>query len=148
MDVFLSVFQVLIPLGIIAVWCFLIFMFVKTASKKLADKRAPEEQANGTVASKRVEVSGGEHTSTSYYVTVEFEDGSRREFSASGALYGILAEGDTGIATTKGSTIVGFARRKIDAHKEDDGWHRCPACNAVFKGDTCDYCGTPWMGDK
>ena len=49
-------------------------------------------------------------TSTSYYVTFQFESGDRSEFSLSGSQYGMLAENDTGMLTFQGTRYLGFER--------------------------------------
>ncbi|WP_338030915.1 DUF2500 domain-containing protein [Fervidibacillus halotolerans] len=51
-------------------------------------------------------------SSTSYFVTFEFESGDRKEFKLSGKDYGMLAEGDFGMLTFKGTRYLGFERKK------------------------------------
>lgn len=50
------------------------------------------------------------HTSTTYYVTFEFESGDRSEFRLSGKEYGQLAEGDFGTLSFQGTRYLGFSR--------------------------------------
>ena len=49
-------------------------------------------------------------TTTSYYVTFQFESGDRSEFSVSGLQYRMLAENDTGMFTFQGTRYLGFVR--------------------------------------
>jgi hypothetical protein len=49
--------------------------------------------------------------SHAYFVTFEFQDGSRDEFETSDWQYGLLAEGDQGTLTTHGRRFKGFARQ-------------------------------------
>lgn len=50
------------------------------------------------------------HTHTAYFVTFEFEEGSREEFSMRGDQYAMLAEGDIGTLQSQGSWFKGFDR--------------------------------------
>jgi hypothetical protein len=66
-----------------------------------------------TAIAKRMQVSGGGGdtvATTSYYITFEFEDRSRKEFYVNAAAYGIIVEGDTGILTYQGTRFKGFSR--------------------------------------
>ncbi|MGE6758383.1 DUF2500 domain-containing protein [Corallococcus interemptor] len=47
-----------------------------------------------------------------YFVTFEFQDGSRDEFETFDWQYGLLAEGDHGTLTTQGRRLTGFARQR------------------------------------
>ncbi|ANS76277.1 hypothetical protein AWM70_18195 [Paenibacillus yonginensis] len=47
---------------------------------------------------------------TYYYITLEFENGERKEFLDVKGLYGLVAEGDTGYAAVQGDWIVAFER--------------------------------------
>ncbi|RKH53100.1 DUF2500 domain-containing protein [Corallococcus sp. AB050B] len=47
-----------------------------------------------------------------YFVTFEFQDGSRDEFETFDRQYGLLAEGDQGTLTTQGRRLTGFARQR------------------------------------
>ncbi|MEK5185344.1 DUF2500 domain-containing protein [Solibacillus sp. FSL W7-1324] len=49
-------------------------------------------------------------TSTTYFVTFEFESGDRSEFHVSGKEYGMLAEGDIGKLTFQGTRYLDFSR--------------------------------------
>ncbi|MBO1913429.1 DUF2500 domain-containing protein, partial [Microvirga sp. 3-52] len=49
-------------------------------------------------------------TTTSYYVTFQFESGDRTEFSLNGSQYGMLAETDIGKLSFQGTRYLGFAR--------------------------------------
>lgn len=51
-------------------------------------------------------------SSTTYYITFEFESGDRSEFHVSGKEYGMLAEGDIGTLTFQGTRYIDFTRKK------------------------------------
>ncbi|WP_233516793.1 DUF2500 domain-containing protein [Paenibacillus curdlanolyticus] len=65
------------------------------------------------IVSKRTKVSGGDgdsSASTSYYITFEFANRSRTEFRVTPQDYGLLAEGDFGYLSYKGTRFKGFDR--------------------------------------
>lgn len=65
------------------------------------------------IVTKRTEVwggSGNSSTSTSYYITFEFEDCSRQEFEVKAKKFGMLVEGDIGILTYQGTRFIDYAR--------------------------------------
>ena len=49
-------------------------------------------------------------THTTYYVTFQFESGDRLEFQVYGSEYGMLAEGDEGKLTFRGTRYLSFER--------------------------------------
>lgn len=49
-------------------------------------------------------------THTTYYVTFQFESGDRMEFQVYGFEYGMLAEGDEGKLTFRGTRYLSFER--------------------------------------
>jgi hypothetical protein len=48
--------------------------------------------------------------STTYYITLQAEDGNRKEHLVPGKLYGQLERGDTGVAYLKGGFLLDFRR--------------------------------------
>ncbi|OXM17592.1 hypothetical protein CGZ75_11235 [Paenibacillus herberti] len=65
------------------------------------------------IADKRTEVWGGSGDSsanTSYFVTFEFGDGSRKEIPVPDNQYGLLVVGDQGELTYQGTRFQGFNR--------------------------------------
>ncbi|MFD2114869.1 DUF2500 domain-containing protein [Paenibacillus yanchengensis] len=82
---------------------------------------AQEEVLFATVVDKRTHVKhssnahhdniGANHsTHTSYYITLQFEDGQRNELLDIKNLYGLLIVGDQGYASIKGDWLKGFER--------------------------------------
>ena len=68
------------------------------------------------IITKRAHVWGGHHdtsASTSYYITFEDEQGNRAEFSVGSKLYGMYAEGDTGMLTHQGTRFLDFERDRF-----------------------------------
>lgn len=85
------------------------------------NNHSPRLTVPATVVSKRTNVSRHSHngagahhhstTSTSYYVTFQFESGDRLELHLSGQQFGLLVEGDRGDLTFQGTRYLGFSRR-------------------------------------
>lgn len=107
----------LVPLFIIGV---MIFVIVKGITQWSSNNQSPRLTVAAIVATKRTNTShhhqGTDHlhssSSTTYYVTFQFESGDRTEFSVNGAEYGMLAEGDTGFLTFQGTRYLGFEREE------------------------------------
>ncbi|WP_139993577.1 DUF2500 domain-containing protein [Paenibacillus paridis] len=53
----------------------------------------------------------GSSSRTYYYITLEFDNGERREYVDVKKLYGLVVEGDTGYASIQGDWIVDFQRQ-------------------------------------
>ncbi len=76
----------------------------------------PQLSRDSGIIGKRQNVSGsssryGGSTSTSYYITFEFRDGSLEEFGVAARDYGLLAEGDRGTLHSKRRHFLGFNRK-------------------------------------
>jgi hypothetical protein len=139
------------PLIFMAFFIAVVVMIIKKVAADRAERRLPIEERWGRVVTKRTEVRGSETTSTYYYVTIEFDDGSRQELHTDGSIYGSVAEGDIGYAGIQGKRLAGFRREAgMTENKEEvfSSWHRCASCGATFRGERCDYCGTPWTEEK
>jgi hypothetical protein len=76
-------------------------------------RSAPLERMRAAVVDERLRVSGGgENTraATTYFASLHFPAGDRREFEVSEETAGSIAPGDVGIAFLKGSLLVDFLR--------------------------------------
>jgi hypothetical protein len=74
---------------------------------------APLESRPALVSGERTMVTGGgrdSSASTSYFVTLEFEDGRREEYRTTGKVTGEVREGDLGVAFVKGGYLLDFRR--------------------------------------
>jgi hypothetical protein len=94
--------------GILFVIGSAIFQAIHNSSQPLLTRRA-------RVVGRRQQVSHHHHndhlhTHTAYFVTFEFEDGSREEFSVRGDQYAMLVEGDVGTLQSQGTWFKGFDR--------------------------------------
>src|SRR5690606_24754974 len=85
--------------------------------------KAPKESSYVRIVSKRMDVRHhtnhhnhdniGHATSSSrtyYYITLEYDNGQRKEFLDVKNIYGLVTEGDTGYAARQGDWIVAFER--------------------------------------
>ena len=93
----------------------LVFVFGgwRTSRGLIALRDAPIQRMIVVIVKERTDVSGGENsTSTSYYATLQTEDGKRIEYKVSGALAGRIVLDDIGIAYVK-ETVVDFGFTRI-----------------------------------
>ena len=90
-----------------------VIVFVTMLRTKAINDAAPRLKSQAKIISKRTSVHGmqGGHTTTDYFITFEFEAGSRQEFQVNDYEYGTLIEGDSGILEHQGSRYLGFERR-------------------------------------
>lgn len=115
-----SLFQVMFFL----VFGLIIVMFIINIAKYFRNASAPQESTYARIVSKRTEVRSssnhhhhhnnvhmGSSSRTYYYITLEFDNGSRKEYLDVKGLYGLIVEGDTGYAAVKGDWIVAFQRQ-------------------------------------
>lgn len=76
---------------------------------------SPLERLPAVVVGKRQNYSSNREGSgtTSYYLTIETEDGQRKEHSVRGSLYGQVERGDAGVAYIKGGYLLDFRRVRV-----------------------------------
>jgi hypothetical protein len=99
-----------ILLLVIGTFLFLVF---KGLSTWMSNNAAEVISTKATVVSKRTKVSGGagdSSASTNYYITFEFTDRNRAELSVRGKMFGLIAEGDSGMLTFQGTRFHDFQR--------------------------------------
>ena len=83
----------------------------RSNGQPLLSVKAAVVSKRSRVHSQQVYEDGMHHqTHTDYYATFEVESGDRMEFSISGRDFGLLAEGDIGKLTFRGSRYQGFER--------------------------------------
>ena len=99
-------------LGIMLLIGLILYFIVKQASDRREYNRAPEVTVNATVVTKRQEYyhHADSASHTDYYVCFQMEGGDRVELSLEGQEYGLLAEGDRGKLTFKGTRYLRFER--------------------------------------
>ena len=114
-----------IPIIFIIVIGTIIFQAVRGIITWNSNNQSPIRSVEARVTSKRADIKrhnnvnhgpGGIHhnhpsTSTTYYVTFQFDSNQRLEFRISGKEYGQLAEGDSGKLSYQGSRYLDFERR-------------------------------------
>lgn len=118
-----SLVSTLFPIIFIIGFGIIIAMFISNGVKYAQNKRSPQESVFATVVSKRTYVEHHSshhaddhmHSSTSrthYYITLQFDNGQRKEYLDVKNLYGLVVEGDTGYALVQGEWIVAFERSR------------------------------------
>lgn len=99
----------LVPIGFVVLG---VFLMKKHFDKIGSFQRSSIEGEAAIIVGKRTAVSGGGNdssVSTSYFITVEFPNGRRREFATlTPDLYGKVAEGDAGVFFTRESFALDF----------------------------------------
>ena len=120
-----ALFSILFPLVFLFVLGMILFTVVSDLRTWRKNNASPRLTVPATVVAKRMNVSRhhtanagdmtGAHgytstSATTYYVTFQFESGDRMEFQVYGSEYGMLAEGDEGKLTFRGTRYLSFER--------------------------------------
>lgn len=113
----------LVPIFIAIVFVIVIGGIVFSIVKYARNATAQRESVYARVVAKRMDVRTstshhpGDHhmhashsSRTHYFITLEFENGERREYLDTKNLYGLVVEGDEGYAAVQGDWIVAFER--------------------------------------
>ncbi|NMO97577.1 DUF2500 domain-containing protein [Paenibacillus lemnae] len=111
----------LVPIFIGIVFIIVIGGIVFNGVRYMKNAKSPRSSEYARIISKRTEVRGSGHhhhgsdhtggsARTHYYITLEFDNGERKEYLDVKKLYGLVAEGDTGYASIQGDWIVAFER--------------------------------------
>ncbi|MEC0370284.1 DUF2500 domain-containing protein [Paenibacillus chibensis] len=112
----------LVPVFIGIVFVIVIVSILLNGARYVKNVRSPRSSTYARVVSKRSEVqhsaghtdsNGLMHSGSSrtyYYITLEFDNGERKEYLDVKKLYGLVAEGDAGYASVQGDWIVAFER--------------------------------------
>ena len=105
--IFIFVFFILV-FGII------LFTIIQGIRQWNKNNHSPVLTVDAVVATKRSSVRHRQNhsSSTSYYVTFEFESGDRQEFRVDASEYGLLVEKDAGKLTFQGTRYLEFQRIK------------------------------------
>ena len=95
-----------------------IVILVKIIGQWHNNNQSPRLTVEATVVTKRGHTShhhdagnlSHSHSSTTYYVTFQFESGDRLELHVPHSQFGYLVEGDRGALTFQGTRFLGFER--------------------------------------
>lgn len=114
----------LFPIFFIIILALIIFSMIRSGARYANNASSPRESVYATITSKRMDVQFYSHTDandqmhttnsshTYYYITLQFDNGERKEYLDVKNIYGLVAEGDTGYAATQGEWIVAFERNQ------------------------------------
>ena len=110
-----TVIPVLVLIGFVLVFS----LAAASAVRYFRNARSPRESVYARVVAKRTEVTGGSrahgevhrHSRTHYYITLEFDNGARKEYLDVKQLSGLVVEGDAGYASVQGDWILAFERQ-------------------------------------
>lgn len=115
-------FGIAFVLVFVLVFGMILFTIIKGISTWNRNNHSPRLTVGATVVSKRENVSHNHHqsgsdgsmsyttTSTTYYITFQFESGDRLELQVQGYDYGMIVEGDRGKLSFQGTRFLGFER--------------------------------------
>ena len=124
-----------------------VVFIIRGIAKKAKNASMPVETKSCKVISKRMKVSSsGDSTSTYYYLTLEFDDNSRKEFEIKGKLYGLVKERDRVNATIQGKVI-----KAIEVDSKGGGRNKfCEHCGSMIEPGavSCSACGARIMKNK
>lgn len=121
---FLSEGPYLIKLVLLVFIGFIVYTIAQSLKIWITNNASPLLSRAAVAVTKRTEVWGGRghsRTSTSYYVTFEFQDGRRMELEMKGRDYGRIAEGDQGELSYQGSRFKGFVRPGMHGARGNGG---------------------------
>lgn len=125
---FFNIMSTLFPIIFIVIFGIIVATFISNGVKYAQNKRSPQRSVFATIVSKRtyVEHHSSHHANdhmhssssrTYYYITLQFDNGERREYLDVKNLYGLVVEGDTGYALVQGEWIVAFERSMERSHQ-------------------------------
>ena len=116
------IFPVVFTIIFVTLFGLIIYAVVTYGRQWIKNNNSPLLTVDAMVVTKRLSVGGNsvmyndeggtsqQTTYTTYFVTYEVESGDRMEFKVSGDEYGMLAEGDFGRLSFKGTRYKGFMR--------------------------------------
>ena len=96
-----------LPLAIVVIGGFALVRQIITSARI---SRAPVERLKVLVIDERTKINGGGEHQTICLATLEFPDGTRREFEAFDDVAGKITAGDIGVAFVKANYLVDFGR--------------------------------------
>lgn len=117
-----TVFPIMFAAVFALIFGTIIVNLVRGVSTWSKNNKSPRLTVDAVAVSKRESVSHRHHnsgvdnsvsyttTSTTYYVTFQFESGDRLELHVQGDDYGMIVEGDRGRLSFQGTRFLGFER--------------------------------------
>ncbi|MHA6480702.1 DUF2500 domain-containing protein [Paenibacillus sp. strain BS8-2] len=107
----------IIPFLMSIVFAVVIGAVIFVSIRRVRNSKAKQENIFAKVIAKRLEVQNNNdsrHSAassrTNYYIMLEFDNGSRREYLDTNNVNAFAMEGDSGYAAIKGDTIIAFER--------------------------------------
>lgn len=109
------------PIFFMIIFCIVIGGFIFNIAQGISNRSKPIVPVKAIIKGKRSSTThhnngnfengiNSINSSTSYYITFEFDNGQRMEFSVGSNDYGMLCEGDFGTLEFQGTRFVGFKR--------------------------------------
>ena len=111
---FIGIVPIFIGAVFLVVFGFIIFTIINGVKQWNKNNNSPKLSVPAQIVAKRSNTRGGSRnssSSTSYYITFQFDSGDRLELPISGREYGMLAEDDLGVLTFQGTRYHSFERK-------------------------------------
>ncbi|GGG14681.1 DUF2500 domain-containing protein [Paenibacillus aceti] len=115
-----------VPVIIGIIFVAVIITLIVNGAKYVKNATSEKESNYVRIVSKRMDVrhhsnmndqNSFSSSHTYYYITLQFENGQRKEYLDVKNLYGLVAEGDEGYAAIQGDWIVAFERSVPQAER-------------------------------
>lgn len=110
-------FDSIFSLFFLIVFSIIIFTIIRNVATYIKNNNSPVQTEKAVITGKRSRTTHNSNpttntfnSSTTYYTTFEFEDGTRHEFRIKPKVYGLLSEQDTGILQFQGTRFLDFTR--------------------------------------
>lgn len=108
--------QILFPVMFLTVFGMFVVILIKNISQWNKNNHSPRVTADTTVVGRRDHrtrhrgTNDHMHTSTTYYITFQFDSGDRLELQIPAGEFGYIVEGDKGKLTFQGTRFLSFER--------------------------------------
>ena len=113
-------FELLFAIVFIVIILTFAFVLISNILTWTKNSTSPRLTVPAVVRTKRTQVGRARRDNmtrgyTRYFVTFEFESGDRLELKVDGSEYGMLAEGDCGMLSFRGTRYLGFVRDRTQS---------------------------------
>lgn len=111
-----DIMQILFPIMFLTVFGMFVVILIKNISQWNKNNHSPKLTVDAAVVGRRDHrtrhrgANNHMHTSTTYYITFQFESGDRLELRIPAGDFGYIVEGDRGKLTFQGTRFLSFER--------------------------------------
>lgn len=116
-DIMFNIMPIIVMIMFGLVFTLFVLAFINGFKEKKKNDGSPILDVNAEIATKHGDVSHHHsgtndmgRSTTTYYVTFQFESGDRLELMVQGSEYGMMREGDKGKLRFQGTRFISFTR--------------------------------------